>query len=89
MYKTSNVRSIGRRIIASFVLLAFLMTGVVSPGRYAYAQEALVLPPAGERLSLSPAFIPPVLKGIKVDVNSPLRLDFVLDKGSQPDPMIN
>ena len=39
------------------------------------------LPKPGIRVSLSPAFNPPVLKGIKVHPDNPFRFDFILDKG--------
>ncbi|HPN88189.1 MAG TPA: hypothetical protein PLH56_02510, partial [Candidatus Omnitrophota bacterium] len=37
--------------------------------------------PASE-LGLATAFVPPLLKGIKVDLNKPFNFDFVLDTGS-------
>ncbi len=46
-----------------------------------YAQGVVQLPAAGTRLALSPAFAPPLLKGIKVYRNDPFRFDFILDKG--------
>ncbi|MBF0594602.1 MAG: B12-binding domain-containing radical SAM protein [Candidatus Omnitrophica bacterium] len=36
----------------------------------------------GTRISLSPAFAPPLLKGVKVYPENPFRLDFILDKGN-------
>ncbi len=45
-----------------------------------HAQE-IYLPAPGVRVSLSPAFNPPVLKGLKVHPDNPFRFDFILDKG--------
>lgn len=85
MYKISNVKSIGRRIIASVVLVAFVMTGVVAPVRTAYAQEMIQLPEPGTRINLSSSFAPPLLKGVKVYPDNPFKLDFILDKGDSND----
>ncbi len=41
------------------------------------------LPNPGLRVSLSPAFNPPVLKGIKVHPDNPFRFDFILDQGDE------
>ncbi|MBF0485934.1 MAG: hypothetical protein HQL16_05420 [Candidatus Omnitrophica bacterium] len=70
----------GRRAVALALLLTFLVSGIVPP-RYALAQQNFPLPQPQERLSLSPAFIPPLLKGVKVYPDNPFQLDFILDKG--------
>lgn len=60
---------------------AILITLVlVCPSGYAGAQGVQLSTP-GTRLALSDAFIPPLLKGIKVYRNDPFRFDFILDKG--------
>ena len=41
------------------------------------------LPLPGTRVALSPAYNPPVLKGLKVHPDNPFRLDFVLDRGDE------
>ncbi len=46
-----------------------------------YAQD-FVLPNPGVRVSLSPVFNPPILKGIKVHSDNPFRFDFILDRGN-------
>ena len=72
---------IGRRIVASFVLAAFLLNSGIAPVRYAYGQELSQLPQPGIRVNLSSAFMPPLLKGVKVYPDNPFKLDFILDKG--------
>ncbi len=47
-----------------------------------YAQE-FVLPKPGSRISLSPAYNPSILKGIKVDANNPFHFEFILDPGDE------
>jgi hypothetical protein len=58
---------------------------LVFPVRPAYAKETLELPPPGERVDLSPEFIPPTLKGIRVYPDDPFRFDFILNKGDSVD----
>lgn len=65
-----------RALISTFTLVAFMSTGVPS----SYAQR-VVLPAPGTMVSLSKAFSPPLLKGIKVYPENPFRFDFILDKG--------
>ena len=49
------------------------------------AQE-LVLPVPGTMVHLSPAFNPPLLKGIKVYKDNPFRFDFVVSQGDTTSP---
>ena len=56
---------------------------VLPPSGTAQRSSPLVgsLPKPGTMVRLSPAFNPPVLKGIKVHPENPFRFDFILDKG--------
>ena len=70
-----------------FVLLAFLLNSFGPiPGSFAepvYTPEGqFILPVPGSLVELSPSFDPPLLKGIKVDPDNPLKFEFVLDQGS-------
>ena len=67
-----------KTIICLWTLFAFF--GNLCPLPPAHAQE-LALPSPGTMVHLSPSFNPPVLKGIKVHPDNPLRFDFILDKG--------
>ncbi|MBF0570135.1 MAG: hypothetical protein HQL18_05125, partial [Candidatus Omnitrophica bacterium] len=73
-------KTILRRMCALVVLVTFLVTASGMPP-YASAQEAALLPAPGSRVELSPAFVPPLLKGIKVYSDNPFHFDFILDKG--------
>ncbi len=64
----------------SIVILCAFLLNTFGP-LPAQAQE-LLLPKPGVRVALSPAFNPPVLKGIKVHPDNPFRFDFILDKGT-------
>ncbi len=74
-----------KKCISISTLLCFLATSSgTSP---VYAQSAspagreVFLPTPGTRVSLSPVFNPPILKGIKVHPENPFRFEFILDKG--------
>ncbi len=68
------------RIGAFFTILSFLSNSIVLPSR-AYAQNALNLPASGVIATPTPSFIPPVMKGIKIFPDNPLRFDFIIDTG--------
>ena len=64
---------------ASVVVCLTFLANTVLPD-FSFAQD-FRLPAPGVMVHLSPAFQPPVFKGIKADPNNPLRFDFILDKG--------
>ncbi|MBF0595819.1 MAG: methyltransferase domain-containing protein [Candidatus Omnitrophica bacterium] len=74
--------SFKRRVIAFIALAAFSINTLVLPVDLAGAQERLTLPAPGLLVGVSSAFMPPVLKGIKVYSKDPFRFDFILDKGN-------
>ncbi len=69
-----------RKTVLLGTLFAFLGNGLALPP--AYAQEVF-LPQPGVRVSLSPAFNPPVLQGLKVHPDNSFRFDFILDQGDE------
>jgi len=74
MFQNLNLRNAVR--VAA--LCAFLASAL---GPLPAQAQELSLPAPGMRVALSPAFNPPVLKGIKVHPGDPFQLDFILDKG--------
>ncbi len=66
------------RIISAWILVSFLTTGVVPSGAYA---QALNLPAPGTMVSLTPAYMPVLMKGVRVHPENPLLFDFILDSG--------
>ena len=77
MEKNLNVR----HIICQGLIFAFLLNSF-GPLPVARAQD-YVLPAPGILVHLSPAFNPPILKGIKVYPDNPFHFDFVLDPGDK------
>jgi hypothetical protein len=75
-----------RNCIASGLLFAFLVN-TFGPMPTVQAQLAsseggeFILPQPGQMVALSPAYNPPILKGLKVHPDNPFRFDFILDQG--------
>ncbi|MBF0486114.1 MAG: methyltransferase domain-containing protein [Candidatus Omnitrophica bacterium] len=71
------------KAICYVTLLTFIVSGVAP----VYAQGlslgagAGVLPEPGTRIALSQSFNPPILKGLKVYADNPLKFDFIMDAG--------
>lgn len=76
-------RMMRRRVAASVALVVFTVNTLFLPLIPAEAQEALLLPPPGQRVELSQPFQPPILKGVQVYADNPFKLDFILDKGEK------
>ncbi len=70
-----------RKLICSFVALTFSMGLVLGPTSIASAQYVSNLPQPGTMVLLSPAFQPPVLKGMTLHPENPLHFDFIVDRG--------
>jgi len=77
-------KNLSYKILCSFVAFAFMSSTVVftTPG---YAQMApqtvLNLPVAGTMVMPSQAFQPPVIAGITLYPDAPLKFDFIMDIG--------
>ena len=67
-----------KKVISLAVSVAFLITSVP-----VFAAGAVQLPMPGTRVHLSSAFLPPVLKGIKVHANNPMNFEFIMNKGDK------
>ncbi len=76
----TSLRGLFCRPWQSFVILLAFLVNTFGPIPTAQAQD-FRLPAPGTMVSLSPAFAPPELKGIKVHPNNPFRFDFILDAG--------
>ena len=61
-------------------LLCFSLTTAIGE-EPVYAQD-LILPAPGTMVRLSEQFDPPILRGIKIHTDNPLKFDFILDRGN-------
>ena len=66
-----------RNYIAIIIVISFFFTSLGIP--LAMAQFMPVLP--GQMVTLSPAFAPALIKGIKVHPENPFQFDFIIDAG--------
>ncbi len=64
----------------NFIIAAFLISAL---GPIPVQAQEFTLPNPGEMVRLSPAFNPPILKGIKVHADNPFKFDFILDPGDK------
>ena len=67
-----------RQVLSPLLALIFLFNSFPYPNAIA---GDMFLPAPGILVPLSPSFDPPILKGIKIRPDNPLRFDFILDKG--------
>ncbi len=67
-------------IILAFITLSIGPKPVGAGGSTALIMNELFLPAPGTKVLLTPAFIPPALKGIKIHPDNPLRFDFLINK---------
>ncbi|MBF0522960.1 MAG: hypothetical protein HQL24_07905 [Candidatus Omnitrophica bacterium] len=65
------------KIVSTILSITFISTTVIPPS---YAQ-VLNLPQPGSMVGLTPAFMPTLIKGLKVHPENPLLFDFILDTG--------
>ncbi|MBF0522343.1 MAG: hypothetical protein HQL24_04715 [Candidatus Omnitrophica bacterium] len=82
-----------KRIISAAILVAFIFTTVIPPSYAQVMNPAAIggeasptslvggLPQPGSMVDLTPAFMPTLIKGLKVHPENPLLFDFILDTG--------
>lgn len=64
------------------ILIAFLGNGILPAPSYAqFLPQALNLPALGSLVTMSSGYIPPMIKGIKLDPENPFMFDFIVDVG--------
>ena len=69
-----------RKLVFSLVLLSFLFN-ILAP--YNAQAQAPLLPPAGQLLTMSQNYSLPILKGLKLDSQDPLHIQFIIDTADQ------
>ncbi len=69
-----------RALLRLALLMAFSITTLTGP-YVVHAQSASVLPAPGAMVELSKAYVPLMIKGVKVDPKEPFQFDFIVDTG--------
>ncbi len=78
-----------RRVLCAWVLLSFLVTSIFPSFAYSHSLPVdpaglpFILPKPGTRVTLSPAFEPVLIKGLKVHPEDPFKFDFIVDPGDE------
>jgi len=67
------------RLITCLVLFTFILSSLIP--HPSFAQTLLNLPVPGVMVAPTPAYVPPILKGMKIFPDNPLRFDFIVDTG--------
>jgi len=67
------------RLLTCFVLAAFSLSSIFP--NLAFAQMVLNLPAPGIMVAPTAAYVPAILKGVKIYPDNPLRFDFIVDTG--------
>jgi len=68
------------KVFSAFLVVTFIFSSLILPQR-AQAQGVLNLPAPGTMVTLSPAFNPAIVTGIKIYPDNPLQIDFIIDIG--------
>ncbi len=77
--------SVDGKFMRKFLIIILIFTFLAAPLMpISRAGASVVLPEPGTMVSLSPAFEPALIKGLKVHPENPFRFDFIVDTGSLP-----
>ncbi|MBF0570690.1 MAG: hypothetical protein HQL12_02340 [Candidatus Omnitrophica bacterium] len=69
-----------KKTLSLIVIICFFLTSL-TPLSKAQADSVLGLPTPWTMVNLSPAYMPVMIKGVKVHTDNPLLFDFILDTG--------
>jgi len=80
-FHTLEIFSMLKRALSLAVIACFFLTSVCPIPR-ASADSVLGLPQPGDMVNLSPAFEPVLIKGLRINPENPLKLDFIVATGN-------
>ena len=78
--KVFHFKNPARCLLTAFVILSLSLNGM-GPVLPAAAQSLLDLPSPGTLVSVTPGYIPLLLKGLKLYPDNPFQFDFIMDTG--------
>ncbi len=79
IYKGNSRLFMMKRVLSGIILMVFILTSVVGPTP-GWAQ-VMRLPGPRTMLATTPAFMPAMIKGIRIRPQDPLVFDFLIDTG--------
>jgi len=78
--RKSNYRLNIKQSICILIIVTFLSVQICP---ITHAQSVLNLPAPGTMITTSPAFNPPIMRGISIDPQNPFQFDFIIDVGDE------
>lgn len=76
-----NQKSLSYRILSAFIAFVFMFSMVVPPSFAQLMPQMLNLPAVGTMVTVTPAYMPAVIKGLTIYPDNPLMFDFIIDTG--------
>ncbi|HSV42917.1 MAG TPA: hypothetical protein VLJ10_00015, partial [Candidatus Bathyarchaeia archaeon] len=69
------------RSVSCLLVVVFSLTSIFPPSVFAQSLPLLQLPAPGSMIFQTPGYVPALLKGVVIDPQNPLSLDFIVDTG--------
>jgi len=83
MFKNNPGSSFCFRLLVSIINVCFISTTLLVPSRtWAQSPADLNLPIPGSMVNLSPAYMPVLVKGLRIHPENPILFDFMVDTGN-------
>ncbi len=84
-YLNSQDSGFARRTISTVTAMVFFVSMTTASAGSALAQSLSFLPPTGAMITPSTEYSPPILRGIKILPDEPLKFEFIIDLGDEKD----
>ncbi len=79
IYISKRKTSLGYRVLCGFIAFTFIFSMVIPP--QVIAQPMVNLPMPGTMVTVTPTYIPALVKGLTIHPDNPLMFDFIVDSG--------
>src|SRR3989339_1671652 len=76
-----NQKRLAYRILSAFVAFVFMFSMVVPPSSAQMIPQMFSLPSVGTMITMTPEYVPAVIKGLTLYPDHPLMFDFIIDTG--------
>ena len=76
-----NQKRLAYRILSAFVAFVFMFSMVVPPSSAQMIPQMFSLPSVGTMITMTPEYVPAVIKGLTLYPDNPLMFDFIIDTG--------
>ncbi|MBU4333720.1 MAG: UTP--glucose-1-phosphate uridylyltransferase [Candidatus Omnitrophica bacterium] len=76
-----NQKSLSYRILSAFIAFVFMFSMVVPPSSAQMIPQMFSLPAVGTMITMTPEYMPAIIKGLTLYPDNPLMFDFIIDTG--------